>query len=150
MLGVMYIGDHEALWGGFNHVVTNSSDPYYANTGVINGTTFSQLIGYEWDAVVNNGFSPPGLVILGSSPVTPDSIAPGQPQTTTQISNAVRYTAASGAKVFATGSIHWMWALDSSLINPPRVDTRAQQFTVNVLSSMGAKPVTPNPGIVVP
>lgn len=150
LLGVMYIGDAGDLYGGFNYVVANSSDPYYANTGVTNGTTFTKLIGYEWDAVVNNGFSPPGLVILGSSTVAPTAIAPGQPQTTTQISNAVRYTATSGAKVFSTGSIHWMWGLDSSFINPPRVDARVQQFAVNVLSSMGAKPLTPNPGIVVP
>jgi hypothetical protein len=150
LIGVMYIGDAGDLYGGFDFTVANSSDPYYANTGVVNGTKFSKLIGYEWDAVVNNGFSPPGLVILGNSTVTPTEIAPGQPTTTTQISNAVRYTAASGAKVFATGSIHWMWALDSSFISPARVNARAQQFTVNVLSSMGAKPVTPSPGIVVP
>lgn len=150
MIGVMYIGDAGDLYGGFDYAVANSSDPYYANTGVANGTAFTKLIGYEWDGVVNNGFSPPGLVILGSSTVTPTAIAAGQPQTTTQISNAVRYTATSGAKVFATGSIHWMWGLDSSFVNPPRVDARVQQFAVNVLSSMGAKPLTPNSGIVVP
>lgn len=150
MIGVMYIGDAGDLFGGFDYVVANSSDPYYANTGVVNGTIFSKLVGYEWDAVVNNGFSPQGLVILGSSTVTPTAIAAGQPQTATQISNAARYTATSGAKVFATGSIHWVWALDSAFITPARVDARAQQFTVNVLSSMGAKPLTPNPGIVVP
>ena len=106
------------------------------------------------DGIVNNGFSPTGLVTLGSSTVTPETIAPGIPVTTTQISNATRYTAPGGGKVFATGSIQWVWALDSDQgfdpVNPPRVDARAQQIFVNVLSDMGARPTTPNPGLVVP
>ena len=154
LMGVMYIGDHGALYGGFDFVVSNASDPYYANTGLNNGDRLIALVGYEWDGIVNNGFSPTGLVTLGSSTVTPETIAPGIPVTTTQISNATRYTAPGGGKVFATGSIQWVWALDSDQgfdpVNPPRVDARAQQIFVNVLSDMGARPTTPNPGLVVP
>jgi hypothetical protein len=43
-----------------------------------------------------------------------------------------------------------MWSLDSTLVDPPRVDARAQQFAVNVLGNMGARPATPSSGIVVP
>jgi hypothetical protein len=43
-----------------------------------------------------------------------------------------------------------MWGLNSIGVNPPRVDTRVQQMTVNILSGMGAKPLTPSPGIIVP
>jgi hypothetical protein len=46
--------------------------------------------------------------------------------------------------------MHWIWGLDSTLVRLPRVDARAQQFTVNVLASMGARPSTPDSGIVVP
>jgi hypothetical protein len=152
LLGVMYIGDDSYdKYGGYDHVVTNSSDPYYNSTGLNDGDSLYKLVGYEWDGVVNNGFSPPGLVILSQSPVVPTETAPLLPSgTDTTISSSVRYTAASGAKVFSTGSIQWMWGLDSDGVYDPRSDIRAQQFVVNVLSDMGATPATPDPGLVVP
>ena len=130
-------------------MITNASDPLFANTGLTDDSRVSRLYGYEWDAVVNNGRTPPGLVLLGASTVIPTSVITGIPVTSTQIAHAVRYTHASGAKVFATGSIQWLWGLDSTTIPSPRVDRRAQQFAVNVLSSMGARPQTPDPGIVI-
>jgi hypothetical protein len=152
LIGVMYVGDNSYdQLGGYDFVVTNSADPYYANTGLTNGTHLSQLVGYEWDAVVNNSFTPSGITILSSSPTTATTIAPSLPPgTSPNISNAVRYTAPSGAKVFATGSIQWMWGLDSLNTSPPRVDVRAQQLFVNVLSDMGARPLTPNSALIVP
>ena len=33
---------------------------------------------------------------------------------------------------------------------PPRTDTRIKQFAINVLSDMGAKPLTPDDGLIVP
>jgi hypothetical protein len=151
LLGVMYIGRQDGgFYGGFDWRVENATDPYFASTGLERGSTLSELVGYEWDGVVDNGFSPPGLVILGASPVTPAVVATGIPRTATQMSHATRYTSSSGGQVFATGSIHWMWSLDSTLVDPPRVDARAQQFAVNVLGNMGARPATPSSGIVVP
>ena len=154
LLGVMYIGDTNDL-SGFDFVVSNATDPYYANTGLNNGDKLIGLVGYEWDAIVNNGFTPSGIVTLGSSVVTPSGgIAPGIPVTATQISNAVRYTAPSGAKVFSTGSIQWVWGLDDdhglAYSVAPRVDTRAQQIFVNILGGMGVRPTTPKPGLVIP
>jgi hypothetical protein len=108
------------------------------------------LVGYEWDAVLNNGFTPAGLVVLSQSPVQPQGgLPPLPPGTNTTIANAVRYTADSGAKVFSTGSIQWVWGLDSYGVMNPRVDTRAQQIAVNVFLDMGVKPKTPDLGIVV-
>jgi hypothetical protein len=151
LLGIMYIGDHGSLAGGFDYTVTNASDPYYANTGLTNGAKLSKLIGYEWDAVVNNGFTPAGLKIIGDSTVEPTTIAPGTPATATQQAHAVKYTAASGAKIFSVGSIQWMWGLYTPWwISASRADPRAQQFAVNVLADLGAKPATPSSGIVVP
>ena len=154
LLGVMYIGDHGALYGGFDFVVANATDPYYAFTGLNNGDKLLSLVGYEWDAIVSNGFTPSGIVTLGSSVVTPTEIAAGIPSTPTQISNVVRYTAPSGAKVFSTGSIQWVWALDGDrgfdFILPTRVDARAQQMFVNILRDMGVRPTTPNAGLVIP
>ncbi len=155
LLGVLYIGDHDVLYGGYDFVVANSSDPYYANTGLHDGDKLSLLVGYEWDAAINNGSSPSGLVVLSQSTVNPnpadnDPDFPAGTQVNYNISNAARYTAASGGKVFATGSIQWLWGLDSDGVNTPRTDTRAQQIAVNVLADMGAKPLTPAANIVVP
>jgi hypothetical protein len=63
LLGVMYVADKDVVYGGYDFVVSNSADPYYANTGLQNGDRLSQLVGFEWDAVVNNGASPSGLVV---------------------------------------------------------------------------------------
>ena len=162
LIGVMYTGDRDSLYntwtniynpsyGGYDFVVSNSNDPYYAHTGLNNGDSLSQLVGFEWDAVINNGSSPNGLVTLSQSSVNPTSIDSDLPPgTNTQRSNAVRYTAASGAKVFSTGSIQWMWGLDSDRVNPSKEDNRVKQMTVNVLADMGAKPQLPDPYIIVP
>jgi hypothetical protein len=109
------------------------------------------LVGYEWDAVVNNGFTPSGLIILSNSPTNPATVAPGLPPgTNAAISNAVRYTVASGANVFATGSIQFAWGLDSDGVSPARADPRIKQFVINILANMGARPLTPDAGMVVP
>jgi hypothetical protein len=152
LLGVMYVGDDPYnMFGGYHYVVANASDPYYNNTGLTNNASVSQLVGFEWDAVVNNGFTPDGLVILSQSSPTARGSAPNLPPgTSSSISNAVRYTATSGAKVFATGSIQFGWGLDSDGVNPARADSRIKQFVTNVLASMGAKPLTPDEGIIVP
>jgi hypothetical protein len=150
LLGVMYVGD-DVYNTGYDFVVTNATDPYYRNTGLTNGTAVSTLVGYEWDAAVNNGFSPPGLVTLSSSPTLPSVFAPGLPPgTSSAISNAVRYTAASGAKVFSTGSIQFAWGLDADSVVTVQSDSRIRQFVINVLADMGARPVTPDDGMIVP
>ena len=152
LLGVMYVGDSVFnQWGGADFITKNTNDPFYANTGLVDGTHFTGLVGYEWDAIVDNGFTPPGLVVLGES--APVALGVGTllpPNYNASVSHAVRYTAASGAKVFTTGSIQWMWGLDSDGVSPARTDLRLKQFAVNVLGNMGAKPLTPDDGLVVP
>jgi len=126
LLGVGYIGDWGAgnVFNGFDYVVSNASDPYYANTGLKNGDRLTGLVGYEWDALLNNGFTPDGLVVLSQSPIQSQGEPPPLPLGTNMaISNAVRYTAASGAKVFSTGSIQWVWGLDSDWVVSPRVES---------------------------
>ena len=151
LLGLMYTGDYGGLYGGFDFVVTNSADPYFNNTGLLNNDSLSALVGYEWDAVIDNGFSPPGLVILSESTVSPENIAPELPPgTDTSVSHAVKYTAISGAKVFSTGSIQWVWGLDSDWVNPPREDARAKQFVINIFADFGVRPATPDPGMILP
>ena len=124
LLGVGYVSDHSNIYGGYDFVVSNASDPYYANTKLKNGDKLKGLVGYEWDALLNNGLTPPGLVVLSQSPVQANSILPTLPLgTNPNISNAVRYTAASGAKVFSTGSIQWVWGLDSTWVTNPPIES---------------------------
>jgi hypothetical protein len=124
LLGVGYVSDHGNIYGGYDFIVSNASDPYYANTGLKNGDKLRGLVGYEWDALLSNGLTPPGLVVLSQSPVQANSILPPLPPgTNPNISNAVRYTAASGAKVFSTGSIQWVWGLDSDWVVSPHVES---------------------------
>jgi Domain of unknown function (DUF4082)/Bacterial Ig-like domain (group 1) len=159
LLGVMYGSDLD-LYGGYNFVVTNSSDPYYANTGLQNGDQLNLLVGYEWDFIVNNGSSPVGLVTLSQSPVQPSNLLPNfdEPPGEEALpanqdftkSHSTRYIASSGAKVFASGTIQWAWGLDSDGVNPSREDIRAKQITVNILADMGARPQTPNANLIVP
>jgi Domain of unknown function (DUF4347)/Domain of unknown function (DUF4082) len=144
LLGVMYTGQTDNFAGGFNYVVSNAADPYYAGTGLSNGDSIPGLVGYEWDAVVNNGSTPPGLVVLSQSPVVPNGVGPYLPAgTNINVANSIRYTAASGAKVFSTGSIQWAWGLDSDLVTGPRTSPVAQKITTNVLADLGAQAQTP-------
>ena len=154
LMGVMYVGDNGALYGGADFRAANPADPYWANTGVSAGETLGPLVGFEWDAVVSNGATPANLVTLSTAaPVDSDiegetvQLPPGQ---SLNVANAARYTAASGAKVFAAGSIQWMWGLDSDRVTNPRASTAARQMFVNVLSDMGVRPATPNAGLIVP
>jgi hypothetical protein len=126
LLGVGYVGDWGAsnVFDGFDYVVSNASDPYYANTNLKNGDRLKGLVGYEWDGLLNNDLTPEGLVVLSNSPVQALGSLPEVPSgTNTAISNAVRYTAKSGAKVFSTGSIQWVWGLDSTWVTKPRVES---------------------------
>jgi Domain of unknown function (DUF4347)/Domain of unknown function (DUF4082) len=145
LLGVMYTGQTSNTTGGFDFVVSNAADPYYAGTGLQNGDKIPGLVGYEWDGVVNNGLTPAGLVVLSQSPAVPDAgTAPGLPAgTNAGVSNAVRYTATSGAKVFSTGSIQWVWGLNSSLAPNPRQSPLAQKIATNVFADLGAQARTP-------
>ena len=58
----------------------------------------------------------------------------GQPGTV----NAVRYTAPSGAQVFASGTMQWSWGLSNE------EDLRIKQATYNILSDMGVQPDSPD------
>jgi hypothetical protein len=156
LLGVMYLGGRwQSFYAdGFDFVVKNSADPYYAHTGLQDGDRLSGLVGFEWDAINPNALPNGQMVILGESQqgqgLDDDRSGDFPAGTDARLSHAVRYTAPSGAKVFSTGSVQWMWGLDSADVSGPREDLRAQQIAVNILADMGARPLTPGAGIVVP
>ncbi len=84
-----------------------ASDPWFAGSGLTAGSVLPGLVGYETDSIVPGCHVPPPTPLLNYSG---PPAAPGQPPVQ---ADAVRYTACSGAEVFATGSLQFSWGLDS-------------------------------------
>jgi hypothetical protein len=91
-----------------------------SGTGLRSGIGYGcNIVGYEWDQVIDNGATPPGLHILAASPTITFNGYFGE-------SDTVYYIAKSGAFVFASGSIYFAYALDNlhlwDVLNPPSYD----------------------------
>jgi hypothetical protein len=123
---------HES--GPVDYTATSAAtdDPWFAGTGFKPGDKVLDVVGNEWDALPD---SPPpaecvkpGLTVLFHYE--------GQPSN----ADAVRYTAPSGARVFAGGAQQLSWPLDTFNLGrfgrtlPP--DTRFQRFMRNALDDL--------------
>jgi len=106
LIGIAYVEWIEPR-SGFPWVADpNAKSALLANTGIVPGTSYGcNYVGYEWDAVLNNGATPNNLHILGTSPAIAES-------GTSSTSNTTYYISGSGGLVFASGSINWAYALD--------------------------------------
>lgn len=124
LVGLMYHGDP------FNGdiVVSDWTSWIYNDSGVGNGTVLQGLLGYETDAVSDNGYSPPQLRVVANSP---------DPWGGSQMAT---YTATSGSTVFATGSMQWNWGLDNFSYRNLESDA-AKQITRNVLARFAVPPL---------
>lgn len=147
VIGEMYDGSIPGGSGapGAPLVVTDASSWVYRGLDVANGTAIPNVVGYEYDRVFNNGYTPRGLQVLSQSPLV-NSFG------SHDVSNATIYTAASGATVFAAGSIYWADALDDQPTDGIAVlDSRVQGITANVLARLGQPPsVTPHWPVALP
>lgn len=135
LLGVQYSGNPPYVGPGFaDYVVTNSSNWVYAGTGFVDGDKVRGIVGYEADRYFPDFSGPPAVpgtyTLLSSSPYPGDH------------SNSSVYQAASGAWVFAAGTIDWPWALDSYGPGYYLEDQRLQRATANILDrfSSGQRP----------
>jgi hypothetical protein len=125
LIGVYYLMD--PVDGDI--IVADASHWAFENTGLVSGSKLRGLLGYEVDGLGEN--TPHGLRVLAASPAN-SLLDP----TWTVMSNMTAYVAASGAEVFAAGSIQWSWGLDD--FNAPglrasRLSPAAAQITRNVL-----------------
>jgi hypothetical protein len=143
----------------------------WRNTAVANLTSGSvtlapQTLGYEWDedldnpTVANGGplARPAGLIDLSSTTSTTADLLTDYGSTTsgggsTATHHLTMYKAASGALVFAAGTLQWTWGLDVDHDTVPDTggstpDANMQQATVNLLADMGAQPTTLQSGLV--
>jgi hypothetical protein len=117
-------------------------------------TTLTQnILGYEWDASPDNGFSPPGLIYLSSTTLNVSQVLLDYGSTTgngTATHNLALYRdPTSGALVFGAGTVFWAWGLSDNHDGPTTpTDPDIQQATVNLLADMGAQPGTLQSGLV--
>src|SRR5450755_2888633 len=124
VIGVMF---EDEVGQSYPFVVQNASSWVYAGTGFQNGSSVPGIVGYEYDKVFNNGASPAGLTILGNSPVVGGEVG-------NSFSNATLYTASSGARVFAAGTIQWSWGLANTQGNT-YTNAGIQRVTANILNN---------------
>ena len=125
-----------------------AADPWLARTGFHAGDTVAGVVGREHDQLNPYPMScfHPGLTVLFHY----DGAG------VDQNADAVRFTAPSGARVFASGAQQFSWGLDdwrsdgSEFPEPPvqpwrgvPVDPRVQQFTRNVLDDL-TRPAAPS------
>ncbi len=152
LLGVQYIGDNDLHFFPIRVSAEQAQDRIYRNTHLPQlqpGQTANigrRLVGWEWDAVVDNGHTPIGLQVLAGSPVFGNVLDDfGRTYSIGKATHqATRYVAASGAQVFAAGTNHWAWGLGVF-----DVDAQLQQITCNLLADMGALPTTPDESLTV-
>nr|WP_228042422.1 MULTISPECIES: N,N-dimethylformamidase beta subunit family domain-containing protein [unclassified Tychonema] len=126
LIGVMY----ETFQVNSDIVIDETApDWLLEKTSLKNGDKLSGLLGYEVDRMFGN--APKNIVRVAHSPYPYGG--------GTRHADMTIYTADSGAKVFATGSMQWVWGLDD--FNAPQlrdsvVNTGAQQITRNVLAKL--------------
>ncbi|MFK0332010.1 DUF4082 domain-containing protein [Rhizobium sp. NPDC090275] len=131
---------------------------FWRNTDVANlqpGETYSlvqNLLGYEWDSDVENGFRPAGLINLSLSSVSVDTYLRDYGTT---VGSAIAthsltmYRAESGALVFGAGTVFWSWGLNADHEGPATpTDPNVQQAMVNMFADMGIQPTTLDASLV--
>ncbi|KQV16529.1 Mo-co oxidoreductase dimerization domain protein [Rhizobium sp. Root1203] len=125
---------------------------FWRNTDVANlqpGESYNlvkNLLGYEWDSDVENGFRPAGLINLSLSTIAVDSYLFDYGTTVgsnTATHSLTMYRAESGALVFGAGTVFWSWGLSSNHEGAETpTDPNVQQAMVNMFADMGIQPTT--------
>jgi hypothetical protein len=109
-------------------------------------------LGYEFDADLDNGARPPGLVRQSTTTLTTPGVLQDYGSTYgngTVTHSLTFYKHSSGARVFGAGTIQWAWGLDSHHDRGnTAADVRMQQATVNLLADMLVQPATLQAGLV--
>ncbi|NML18839.1 DUF4082 domain-containing protein [Azohydromonas sp. G-1-1-14] len=110
------------------------------------------VLGYEWDADLDNGARPPGLIRLSQTTLTTSGalLDYGSTYGTGTVTHRLTlYKHRSGARVFGAGTIQWSWGLEATHDNAGTpADARMRQATVNLFADMGVQPQTLQAGLV--
>ncbi|MEG4321915.1 MULTISPECIES: N,N-dimethylformamidase beta subunit family domain-containing protein [unclassified Microcoleus] len=126
LIGVMY----ETFQVNYDIAIDkNAPDWLLEKTQLKQGDKLPGLLGYEVDRMFGN--APKNIVRVAHSPYPHGG--------GTRYADMTVYTADSGAKVFATGSMQWAWGLDdynAPQLRSPVLNAGAQQITRNVLAKL--------------
>ncbi len=120
----------------FPLVVSDPGSWLFDGTGLRAGDALPLVAGAEYDAVVDNGRQPEGTQVVARLPLVDAYGVPGSGTT-------VHYRAASGALVFAAGSIEWPLGVDR---RSDAYDPRMERMTANVIREATGLPVPPGIG----
>jgi len=158
LLGVQYIGDNDSFYFPLRVTADAAKDRIYRHTGLqqMPPDTYlnigEDIIGWEWDGVVDNGRTPTGLKILAASPVfgmllqDAGNFLNGNMGIAS--TNVTRYTTPGGAIVFVTGTNQWSWGLGARSIELRKIEPYIAQITYNILADMGVQPATPSDSLI--
>jgi hypothetical protein len=124
-----------AIGDSNDYTVTSAAltDRWFRHTGFTPGSTLRTLVGYEWDGIK------PGCPASGVTDLFHYDGLHGARALEGSRSNAdaVRYTAPSGARVFAAGSLQFPWGLDPL---QEHYDRRLDRFMQNALDDLTRPP----------
>lgn len=117
----------------------NTDTWIFEGTGIQPGDVFPGIVGYEYDHMAPANERPQGLTVVGSSPVN------GFLGSDTSVSAI--HTAASGATVFAAGTIAWPWGLDDygHESRGRYADDRLRKLTRNIMGRLSQPRTVPPP-----
>jgi methionine-rich copper-binding protein CopC len=159
--GTIYMNDRTTNDIGIGLTVPGTFAPlrFWRNTSVASlGPTQSvtlgtNIVGYEVDEDLDNGFRPAGAFPMSSTSFTSSShvvspwgsdVGPGS-----STHSLTLYRAPSGALVFGSGTVQWSWGLDGTHIDASSTPVTAiQQATVNLFADMGVQPASLQSGLV--
>jgi hypothetical protein len=118
---------------------TNVDTWIFEGTGIQEGDTFPGIVGYEYDHMAPADQRPDALTIVGSSSVN------GFLGSDTSVSAV--HTTASGATVFAAGTIAWCWGLDDYGHENygAFADDRLKKLTMNIITRLTGPRTVPPP-----
>ena len=132
---------------------------FWKNTAVANlqpgqvATLGQDVVGYEVNEDLDNGFRPAGVMDMSSTTFTTSSrvVVPWGTVvgSGTGTHSLTLYRASNGRWSSGPGPIQWSWGLDGDHNDTTTTpDPSIQQATVNLLANMGAQPATLQAGLV--
>jgi hypothetical protein len=108
---------------------------WFTGTGFTQSSIVDGVVGYEWDTAQQPGCPPTQVLFTWSG----ENLY-GDPSE----ADAATFTAPSGARVFAAGSLQFSWGLDS-YGNPGYANPQLQAFMQNMLGALTSVPVPVSP-----
>jgi len=112
--------------------LVNTDNWVFAGVDLSSGTSLKNLVAIEADGLGHSNQEPDNLEVLASSPVKYKNARYNHAMT--------YYSADSGAGIFATGTIGWIHALDTTTWGNETVSEVVRGITLNVLQAFATGP----------